>query len=69
MHLAHTSDDVYPIGPVENEIAQMQAAGFPVQLVKQPGTHYDDPSPGVPGTDADLQTYLLPHLSDGWRSP
>jgi pimeloyl-ACP methyl ester carboxylesterase len=69
VHLAHTSDAVYPIGPVENEIAQMQAAGFPVQLIEQPGTHYDNPSPGVPGTDADLQTYLLPHLSDGWRSP
>jgi pimeloyl-ACP methyl ester carboxylesterase len=69
VHLAHTEDQVYPIDGVQNEISEMQSAGFPVQLIKQPGHHYDDPSPGVPGTDADLQTYLLPHLSDGWRSP
>ena len=69
VHLAHTEDGTYPIGPVESEISRLQAAGFPVQLVKRPGTHYDNPSPGVPGTDADLQTLLLPHLSDGWRSP
>ena len=69
VHLAHISDEVYPIDPVTNEIAQMQTAGFPVQLITRPGTHYDDPSPGLPGTDADLQTLLLPHLSDGWRSP
>jgi hypothetical protein len=69
VHLAHTEDGTYPIGPVESEISRLQAAGFPVQLIKRPGTHYDNPSPGVPGTDADLQTLLLPHLSDGWRSP
>ncbi len=69
VHLAHTSDEVYDIAGVRNEISQLQAAGFPVQLIEQPGTHYDNPSPGVPGTDADLQTYLLPHLGDGWRSP
>ena len=68
VHLAHTGDEVYPIGGVESEIKTMQQAGFPVTLIKQPGTHYDD-STATSGTDHDLQTYLLPHLADGWRSP
>jgi predicted esterase len=68
VHLAHTEDETYPIAGVRNEIAQLQAAGFPVQLVAVPGHHYDD-STATSGTDHDLQAYLLPHLNDGWRSP
>ena len=68
VHLAHTEDEVYPIDGVRNEIATMQQAGFPVQLIERPGTHYDN-STATSGTDYDLQTYLLPHLGDGWRSP
>ncbi len=68
VHLAHTEDDVYPINGVVNEINTMQQAGFPVQLIERPGHHYDD-STATSGTDHDLQTYLLPHLNDGWRSP
>jgi pimeloyl-ACP methyl ester carboxylesterase len=68
VHLAHTEDDTYPIDGVRNEISQLQAAGFPVALIERPGDHYDD-SDATSGTDHDLQAYLLPHLSDGWRSP
>jgi predicted esterase len=68
VHLAHTEDDTYPIAGVRDEIAQLQAAGFTVQLIERPGHHYDD-STATGGTDYDLQTYLLPHLTDGWRSP
>jgi predicted esterase len=68
VHLAHTEDEVYPIDGVVNEIDTMRSAGFPVQLIERPGTHYDN-STATSGTDFDLQTYLLPHLGDGWRSP
>lgn len=68
VHLAHTEDEVYPIDGVRSEIQTMQQAGFPVQLIERPGTHYDN-STATSGTDYDLQTYLLPHLADGWRSP
>lgn len=68
VHLAHTEDEVYPINGVVNEIDVMQQAGFPVQLIERPGHHYDD-STATSGTDHDLQTYVLPHLNDGWRSP
>ena len=68
VHLAHTEDETYPIAGVRNEIAQLRGAGFPVQLIERPGQHYDD-STATSGTDHDLQTYLLPHLTDGWSSP
>jgi pimeloyl-ACP methyl ester carboxylesterase len=68
VHLAHTEDETYPIDGVRNEVSQLATAGFPVQLVERPGQHYDD-STDTSGTDHDLQTYLLPHLTDGWRSP
>jgi hypothetical protein len=53
---------------VRHEISQLRTAGFPVALIERPGDHYDD-STATSGTDHDLQTYLLPHLTDGWRSP
>jgi hypothetical protein len=68
VHLAHTEDDVYPIETVRTETDAMSAAGFPIQRIERPGHHYDD-STAVSGTDHDLQTLLLPHLNDGWRSP
>ncbi len=68
VHLAHTEDETYPIAGVRSELAQLKGAGFPVQVIERPGDHYDD-STATSGTDHDLQTYLLPHLTDGWRSP
>ncbi len=63
VHLAHTGDDVYPIAQVKSELQVLTGAGFPVTLVERPGSHYDDPGAGgLPGTDADIQTYLLPQV-------
>jgi len=73
-HLAHLEDDTYPIAGVRDELAQLTAAGFPVTSIEREGTHYDDPGAvvnanPVPGTVADLQSVLLPFLSDGWTAP
>lgn len=74
VHLAHLQDTTYPIATVREETAAMSAAGFPLQLVERAGTHYDEPGAmvggeAVPGTEADVRTYLLPHLEDGWLAP
>jgi dienelactone hydrolase len=74
VHLAHKQDAVYPIAGVKNETNAMTSAGFPLTLVEATGTHYDEPAAmvageSVPGTSADLNTYLLPHIDDGWLSP
>lgn len=74
VHLAHRQDTTYPIAGVESETNAMVAAGFPLTRVEQDGGHYDDPGDienghPVPGTDADIRTYLLPHIDDGWLSP
>lgn len=74
VHLAHLQDGVYPINQVRQETGAMTNAGFPLQLVERDGTNYDEPGASVnghqvPGTMADLVTYLLPHIDDGWTSP
>jgi dienelactone hydrolase len=74
VHLAHLQDGTYPIQGVESETAGMTSAGFPLTLIERDGTHSDDPGAvvnghPVPGTDADLRTYLLPALDLGWLSP
>ncbi len=74
VHLAHLQDTTYPIDGVRQETDAMVAAGFPLQRVEVDGGHYDDPGAienghMVPGTDADVVTYLLPHIDDGWLSP
>jgi predicted esterase len=70
VHLAHLQDDTYPIDGVQDEITQMQNAGFPVTLIEEPGDHYDDDNDvNDTGTDNDLRHYLLPHINDGWLSP
>ena len=68
VHLAHTEDDVYPIDTVRRETDALTAAGFPIERIERPGNHFDD-STADAGTDHDLQTLLLPHLDDNWRSP
>jgi hypothetical protein len=62
VHLAHTGDLTYPIATVRSELQVLRDNLFPVTAVELPGTHYDEPGPGVPGTDADIQTHLLPQV-------
>lgn len=74
VHLAHLQDETYPIDGVRQETDAAVAAGFPLLRVEVDGTHYDAPGAivngnPVPGTDADVATYLLPHIDDGWLSP
>jgi hypothetical protein len=74
VHLAQEQDMIYKLGEVEPEIAAVRAAGFPVELVKRPGEHWNEPGDvvaghPVPGTDADILSYLLPHIDDGWLAP
>jgi hypothetical protein len=68
VHLAHLSDDSYPIDGVRQETDALKAAGFPIERIERPGSHYDD-STESSGTDYDLKTLLLPHLRDNWLSP
>lgn len=68
VHLAHTQDTTYPITVVRNETNAMAAAGFPITRIERPGHHWDNDS-GTTGTTYDLQTFLLPHIADGWLSP
>lgn len=63
IQLAHTSDEVYPIGTVRSETNALKRAGWPIKRIERPGTHYDN------HTDGDLQKLVLPHIDDGWRSP
>lgn len=69
VHLAHLQDTEYPIAGVREETNAMIAAGFPLERIEVDGDHYDEPGHGLPGTDADLVHYLLPHIDDGWTSP
>lgn len=74
VHLAHLQDTEYPIVGVREETDAMIAAGFPLERIEVDGDHYDEPGDmvnghAVPGTDADLIHYLLPHIDDGWTSP
>jgi len=74
VHLAHLQDETYPIDGVRTETDSMTAAGFPMKRIEVDGAHYDDPGAienghPVPGTSADLQTYLLPYLDAGWAAP
>lgn len=63
VQLAHEEDTIYKIGEVEPEVEAVRAAGFPIELIKEPGGHSDS------HTDPDLITYLLPHIDDGWLAP
>jgi pimeloyl-ACP methyl ester carboxylesterase len=70
-HLAHLQDTVYPIATVRAETNAMIAAGFPVTRVEVDGGHWDNAGAienghTVPGTDADLATYVLPQMKNGW---
>jgi hypothetical protein len=58
VHLAHESDNTYPLAEVEPEIEAVRAAGFPVEFIVKPGGHSDS------HTDPDLINLLLPHIDD-----
>jgi pimeloyl-ACP methyl ester carboxylesterase len=58
VHLAHTGDQTYKISGVRREVAEVAAAGFPIELIERPGAHYDA------NTDSDLRTYLLPRIDE-----
>jgi len=62
LHLAHTGDTAYPLAGVQKEVGEVQAAGFPIELIQRPGTHSDA------NTDSDLLTYLLSRINAGWPS-
>jgi predicted esterase len=68
VHLAHLSDEVYPIGTVRGNLARFSTNGFPVALIERAGTHYN-PDAGSSGTVYDLIHYLLPHLDTGLEIP
>ena len=67
-HLAHLSDDAYPIANVRAGLDALTANGFPVTKIEKVGSHYD-PDNGASGTDYDLTHFLLPFLDAGWESP
>jgi poly(3-hydroxybutyrate) depolymerase len=74
LHVAHLQDTTYPIAGVRTETEAVIAAGFPLMRIEVDGGHYDDAGAtenghAVPGTDADLVTYLLPKLDAGWHAP
>jgi hypothetical protein len=74
VHLAHLQDTTYPIAGVRTETDAMKSAGFPLTRLEVDGTHYDAPGAmvnghAVPGTTADVATYLFPKLSAGWTAP
>jgi hypothetical protein len=74
VHLAHLQDGAYPIAGVREETDAMSAAGFPLRRIEVPGHHYDEAGAEVggepvPGTEADVRTYLLPRIDDGWLAP
>ncbi len=74
VHLAHLQDDTYPIAGVRTETDAVLAAGFPLMRIEVDGGHYDDAGAienghAVPGTSADIATYLFPYLDMGWTSP
>jgi hypothetical protein len=74
VHLAHLQDATYPIEGVRAETNAVKAAGFPLERIEVRGEHWNEAGETVkgqtvPGTDADLRTYLLPRIDDGWLAP
>ncbi|MEO7092841.1 MAG: hypothetical protein ABI175_06290 [Polyangiales bacterium] len=74
VHLAHLQDTTYGIAGVRKETDALTAAGFPMKRIEVDGGHYDDAGAienghAVPGTSADIATYLFPLLSAGWTAP
>lgn len=68
VHLAHLSDNTYPIAATRTNIQTLRNNGYTVTLIEKAGGHYDNDN-GAFGTQYDLRTFLLPHLNDGWVAP
>lgn len=63
VHLAHLSDEAYPIANVRADLQGLIDNEFPVTSVERPGGHYNEPGEnGLPGTDADIREVLLPQV-------
>jgi pimeloyl-ACP methyl ester carboxylesterase len=74
VHLAHRGDTTYPIALVRSETNAVAAKGHTTTLIERDGSHWDSPNAVVdgqvvPGTSADIATYLFPYLKAGWASP
>lgn len=68
-HLAHISDNTYPIDAARNQMATLRTNGFPVNLIEKSGGHWDQDN-GAFGTTYDLRTFLLPLLqTNTWQAP
>lgn len=68
--LSALSDTTYPIASVVSQMSQLTTAGYPVNHVQRPGTHYDGPSDYTPGTTwYEYRTQLVPFMSQGWTAP
>jgi predicted esterase len=64
VQLAHLEDQNYKIAQVREELAQMEAAGFPIDLIERPGPHSDA------NTAPERTRILLPFIDGaGWLGP
>jgi predicted esterase len=59
-HIAHKSDDAFPLSKVQADWAKLEAAGIPLQKSTVDGPH--------DGTSEDWINFLLPKI-DGWKAP
>lgn len=66
--LSHTSDTTYPIASIKSKMTALKNAGFPVNFIEKPGTHWDNDN-GTTGTQYDFRTFLLPFLNVDWAVP
>jgi predicted esterase len=80
VHVMHQSDTTYPPGPVQQNLAALANAGFPVTSYDPPGDHYDADAPDgcddntpatcTSGTYYDIAKYLTSSIAtDGWEAP
>lgn len=67
--MSHTNDTTYKIATVKAELQVMRDAGFPVQFIELPGTHWDS-STSTSGTNYDFAKYAIPLVNDNnWQMP